>query len=426
MKLPPEFVERMQKRLGLEAEAFFEALEQPPSTSVRLHPQKGQGLFEEAQPVPWHPLGRVLRNRPSFETDPLWHAGAYYVQEAAGMSLRAFLPERRPLRIIDLSAAPGGKATLILGEIQNNGGLLIANDPHPSRRLALQENLERWGIPAYFITGRHPQYWARRYPEAFDVVVLDAPCSGEGLWRKEPRTILQWSPSLTRRMQRLQRNLLFAAKALVAPGGRLIYSTCTFAPEENEENLAYLFSGETTWRPVVWEAPPAVVCVSYRGQGIGYYFYPHRTLGEGFFISAWEKAGRPSYRIGRMKILPSPFPLPPEIQVFRGEKALYALTEAAFKLLPPRWEEERWTAFPLQEGSRPAHAAALLTGGNGLAFPHRALSQQEFIAYLRGESFEGKAPIEWVTAGGEGVGWLYKGKPSLPFTWQRFLGRHVS
>lgn len=415
----------MRERLGPQAESFFSALAEPPRTAVRLHPLKGDKLFPEAERIPWHPLGRLLSHRPLFEEDALWHAGAYYVQEASGMSVRAFLPEKRPLRIMDLSAAPGGKATLLLGELGLEGGLLIANDPDPQRRAALRENLERWGIPAYFITGRHPHYWAKVYPEAFDVVLLDAPCSGEGLWRKDPTAICQWSPRLIRRMQRLQRSLIFAAKALVAPGGRFIYSTCTFAPEENEENLSYAFAEDKAWEPILWESPPsAVQPVPYGNRGIGYYFYPHRGPGEGFFISAWEKKGSPQLRKGSWRSDKSPFPLPKGIISFQREKKTYALTEAAFRLLLPHWERETWEAFPLGSPTQPAHAAALLVLSDGLGFSEKALSDPaEFLAYLQGESFPFQAAIEWTTFAGRGIGWLYKGRPSLPFTWKRFL-RH--
>ncbi|MCX8112575.1 MAG: RsmB/NOP family class I SAM-dependent RNA methyltransferase [Bacteroidia bacterium] len=422
MSLPQAFVSRMQARLGSEAHDFFCALATPPKTAVRWHPQKGISRFVEARPVPWHPLGQVLEQRPPFEREPLWHAGAYYVQEASSMSLRAFLPEKRPLRIIDLSAAPGGKATLVLAELGLEGGLLIANDPDPARRIALQENLERWGIPAYFITGRHPRYWAERYPEAFDVVILDAPCSGEGLWRKDSTAMRQWSTQLVQRMRRLQRSLLFAAKALVAPDGRLIYSTCTFAPEENEENLAYLMQDESSWHPVLWSnAPPEVVSVSYGNKGVGYYFYPHRSVGEGFFISAWERSGQSVLETQSWKTTPAPYPLPKGIECFRQGKMYYALTPGALAMIPPRWEREKWEAFPLGERIRPAHAAALMVGGMTQAFPERPISSEAFERYLRGELFQAQAPVEWVTVEGLGVGWLYKGRPSLPFTWRRFL-----
>jgi 16S rRNA C967 or C1407 C5-methylase (RsmB/RsmF family) len=232
----------MRARLGPEWEAFQEALAKPPRTTIRLHPEKGKNLYPEASPVSWHPRGRVLAERPNFALEPAWHAGAYYVQEASSMSVRVFLPERRPLRVIDLSAAPGGKSTLLLDELGLTGGLLIANDPDSHRRAALAENLARWAIPAYLITGRDPAWWAEHYPSAFDAVLLDAPCSGEGLWRKTPSLSQTWRPEEVHFCSRRQRRLLSAAKTLVAPGGHLIYSTCTFAPEENEDNLSAFFA----------------------------------------------------------------------------------------------------------------------------------------------------------------------------------------
>lgn len=415
----------MQARLGAEWEAFAAALELPAPTSIRLHPEKGAGLFEEAAPIPWHPLGRRLGERPAFETEPLWHAGAYYVQEASGMSLRVFLPKRRPLRVIDLSAAPGGKATLLLGELGWEGGLLIANDPDPRRRLALKENLERWGIPAYLLTGRHPQWWAERYPELFDVVVLDAPCSGEGLWRRNPQAACYWRPETSARLQRLQRSLLRAAQILLAPGGVLVYATCTFAPAENEENIAWAFADASDWLPLRWPGclPSEVVAVA-AGPGEGYYFYPHRGPGEGFFLSAWQRMGKPSppkqFRPPLQRN--APFPLPSCLLVGARNGQKWGLTEAAAVLVPPTLWEEPWEAFPLWQHHKPTHAAALLSRPLSEAYPERPLQTQvEFIAYLRGETFSVQAPIEWVTYAGRGVGWLYKGKPSLPFTWRRFL-----
>ncbi|MCS6789657.1 MAG: RsmB/NOP family class I SAM-dependent RNA methyltransferase [Bacteroidia bacterium] len=420
-KLPPAFVVRMRVRLGAEFSAFLEVLQAPPATTIRLHPLKGAFLFSESLRVPWCEWGRILPERPAFEEEPFWHAGAYYVQEASGMSLEVFLPKKRPLRIIDLSAAPGGKSTLILGALGMEGGLLIANDPHPVRRQALKENLERWGMPSYFITGRHPAYWAQRYPEQFDVVVLDAPCSGEGLWRKNPAACSQWNPALPRRMQRMQRALLYAALRLVTPGGRLIYSTCTFAPEENEENLAAVLPNQG-WQPIRWESPPPEVrVVTYEGGGEGYYFYPHLGPGEGFFISAWERPATSFRRtIGQLPRASPPYRLPEGILAVRHKETLYALTECAHHLLPPNWENEVSEGLPLLHYSRPAHAAALMIGGMSRAFPQRELQPDEFIAYLRGQAFSPKDSIEWVTYQGLGVGWLYKGQPSLPLIWRRF------
>lgn len=412
----------MRARLGPQWEAFQEALAQPPRTAIRLHPEKGKDLYPGAMPVAWHPRGRVLSERPNFALEPAWHAGAYYVQEASSMSVRVFLPQRRPLRVIDLSAAPGGKSTLLLDELGLTGGLLIANDPDSHRRAALAENLERWGIPAYLITGRDPAWWAEHYPGTFDVVLLDAPCSGEGLWRKAPSLSQTWRPEDVRFCSRRQRRLLSAAKTLVTPGGHLIYSTCTFAPEENEDNLAAFFADDPQWLPLRWaDHPPEVVEISCAGSGWGYYFYPHRTIGEGFFLSAWQKKPVPARRAApKRKASPAlrfvkrpPLPLEGPLVFFQQGETIATLTESAYNLLLP--DLERIEAFPLWRYHKPSHAAALLPVLVGEELPAYELSEEEFHRYLRRE------PVERVSSDAYGravragfpIGWLYKGRPSL-------------
>lgn len=419
---PESFAERMRARLGPQWEAFQEALAQPPRTAIRLHPEKGKDLYPGAMPVAWHPRGRVLSERPNFALEPAWHAGAYYVQEASSMSVRVFLPQRRPLRVIDLSAAPGGKSTLLLDELGLTGGLLIANDPDSHRRAALAENLERWGIPAYLITGRDPAWWAEHYPGTFDVVLLDAPCSGEGLWRKAPSLSQTWRPEDVRFCSRRQRRLLSAAKTLVTPGGHLIYSTCTFAPEENEDNLAAFFADDPQWLPLRWaDHPPEVVEISCAGSGWGYYFYPHRTIGEGFFLSAWQKKPVPARRAApKRKASPAlrfvkrpPLPLEGPLVFFQQGETIATLTESAYNLLLP--DLERIEAFPLWRYHKPSHAAALLPVLVGEELPAYELSEEEFHRYLRRE------PVERVSSDAYGravragfpIGWLYKGRPSL-------------
>jgi len=421
VKLPEAFSERMRLRLGAEWEAFVQALSQSPRTTIRLHPEKGRGLYPEALPVPWHPRGRVLTERPDFAREAPWHAGAYYVQEASSMSIRVFLPERRPLRIIDLSAAPGGKSTLLLDEIGLTGGLLIANDPDSRRRAALAENLARWAIPAYLITGRDPAWWAERYPHSFDVVLLDAPCSGEGLWRKNPSLAQTWHPEEVHFCSRRQRRLLAAAQKLVAPGGHLIYSTCTFAPEENEDNLAALFAHDPAWKPLRWEnPPPEIIEISYAPRGWGYYFYPHRTIGEGFFLSAWQKEptptspNKPKPPPTLRPIKPPPLPLHGPFLFFQQGETIMTLTEAAYQLLPPHLPKIE--AFPIWQYHKPSHAAALLPFLQENSVPNYELNETEFQAYLRRQPISTglSEPYVRVLRLGFPIGWLYKGRPSLP------------
>ncbi len=412
----------MRARLGPQWEAFQEALAKPPRTTIRLHPEKGKDLYPEAMPVAWHPRGRVLSERPNFALEPAWHAGAYYVQEASSMSVRVFLPERRPLRVIDLSAAPGGKSTILLDELGLTGGLLIANDPDAHRRAALAENLERWGTPAYLITGRDPAWWAEHYPSTFDAVLLDAPCSGEGLWRKTPSLSQTWRPEEVRFCSRRQRRLLAAAKTLVAPGGHLIYSTCTFAPEENEDNLAAFFAEDPEWLPLHWaDHPPEVVEISYAGSGWGYYFYPHRTIGEGFFLSAWQKKPVSARRAApKRKASPAlrfvkrpPLPLEGPLVFFQQGETIATLTESAYNLLLPGLEKVE--AFPLWRYHKPSHAAALLSALVGEELPTYELSPEEFYQYLRRQPVERASSHAYGRAvrAGFPIGWLYKGRPSL-------------
>ena len=419
---PEAFAERMRARLGPQWEAFQKALAKPPRTTIRLHPEKGKDLYPEAMPVAWHPRGRVLSERPNFALEPAWHAGAYYVQEASSMSVRVFLPERRPLRVIDLSAAPGGKSTLLLDELGLTGGLLIANDPDAHRRAALAENLERWGTPAYLITGRDPAWWAEHYPGTFDAVLLDAPCSGEGLWRKTPSLSQTWRPEEVRFCSRRQRRLLAAAKTLVAPGGHLIYSTCTFAPEENEDNLAAFFAEDPEWLPLHWaDHPPEVVEISYASSGWGYYFYPHRTIGEGFFLSAWQKKPVSARRAApKRKASPAlrfvkrpPLPLEGPLVFFQQGETIATLTESAYNLLLPGLEKVE--AFPLWRYHKPSHAAALLSALVGEELPTYELSPEEFYQYLRRQPVERASSHAYGRAvrAGFPIGWLYKGRPSL-------------
>lgn len=415
MNLPLAFVERMRRRLGATYEAFEAALRQSPPTTVRLHPIKGKGWYEEAPRIPWYPEGRILSERPDFSREVGWHAGAYYVQEASSMSVRAFLPPKRPLRVLDLSAAPGGKSTLILAELGLTGGLLIANDPDSTRRKALSENLERWGIPAYLVTGRDPAWWAEHYPEAFDVVLLDAPCSGEGLWRKEPRLVATWKPQLVTFCSRRSRRLLAYAQKLVAPGGRLIYATCTFAPEENEDNLAAFFREGPDWRPVSWPGAP-VEPVLYSGGGLGYYFYPHQGVGEGFFISAWERVrGRPATpkRTSILVSTAAPLPLEGPLISYKNGQTVSVLTQAAFEALLPGLSH--YEGFPLWRYHKPTHAAALLVGlaSSELAC-YELPDQTAFLAFLSRKLFPLDVPYAWVHYRGLGIGWLYRGRPSLP------------
>ena len=288
MPLPESFLSRMQNRLGAEFPAFLQAMHEPPPVSLRLHPFKKGSRFQQNERVPWHPEGRYLPERPSFTLDPAFQAGAYYVQEASSMflfeALRQTVDLNKNLRVLDLCAAPGGKSTLLLSAI-SSGSFLLANEVIHSRIPALRANLEKWGYPNVMVSNHDP---ADFQPLAgfFDVVVVDAPCSGEGLFRKDESAAGEWSENNAELCAARQRRILAEARQLVRPGGVLIYSTCTFNVFENENNVNWLLD-EGGFEEIRLQTDPAYGIVEARP---GYQFFPHRLKGEGFFIACLRKS----------------------------------------------------------------------------------------------------------------------------------------
>ena len=253
---PSEFINGLRESLGLErAERVLEALASDPPVSVRVNPFK-QFLPDlrahfgplAAEPVEWAPEeGLYLWERPSFTLDPWFHAGAYYVQEASSMYVGALFDQAAAalggtdgLRVLDLCAAPGGKTTQLL----SHGGrrsLLVANEIVPSRATILAENVARWGVPGAVVTSSDPSAFTplRGF---FDVVVVDAPCSGEGMFRKDAKAVEEWSPDAVRLCAARQRRILSAVWPALAEGGFLVYSTCTFNRQEDEDNAGGIAS----------------------------------------------------------------------------------------------------------------------------------------------------------------------------------------
>ncbi len=356
--LPSEFVRRIQQQLGPEADALLQALEGAPEVSVRLHPQKGRpdDLPSHAEPVPWAAgEGFYLPERPAFVFDPLWHAGAYYVQEPSSMFIPYLLAtEEGPLRILDLSAAPGGKSTHLLSYVQGRGGFVVANEPDAKRFTALAENIGRWGIGQVVVTRGWPEAWAEAGIQ-FDVVVVDAPCSGEGMFRKSPAVRSEWSPRRVIACSRTQRHILRAALRLVRPHGLLIYSTCTFAPDENAEQVRWLYAESGIrlrphYRPVPPEWGIAVESVNTPGgEHPLYLFYPHRARGEGFAVTAFRvegpRAGRPARRTPFRRVAcPEEWPVPAGWSCYADGTDIRAVPDALVPWLEQMPRLRRFTA----------------------------------------------------------------------------------
>lgn len=272
---------------------YLEAFNEEAPVSIRINPRK-VAFHTPRNKVLWCPEGYYLSGRPQFTFDPLFHAGCYYVQEAASMFvthiLRQFVKE--PVTMLDMCAAPGGKSTAAISVLPE-GSTLVSNEPIPTRAQILLENITKWGWPNCTVTNNYPRDF-RKAKAHFDVILCDVPCSGEGMFRKDPQTIGEWSQQNVEKCWRLQREIVADAWECLNLGGLLIYSTCTFNIKENEENVRWMLSEfddaeileiptEAEWHITgsLLEGFDAPVCR----------FIPGITKGEGLFICALRKNG---------------------------------------------------------------------------------------------------------------------------------------
>lgn len=285
--LPQEFLIRMESQLGEEYPAFLQSLERPRAVALRFNPLKGEALqlpfVQEA--VPWEPYGYYYdpQSRPGLH--PYHEAGVYYLQEASAMAPVALLDPRPGERVCDLCSAPGGKATQIAGRLMGKG-FLLCNEVNSKRAKILSRNVERMGISNALVTNEHPQRLAEKYRELFDKVLIDAPCSGEGMFRKEEAAVTDWSQETVQMCARRQGEILHSGAQLVRPGGRLVYSTCTFAPEENEQAIAGFLQSHPEFEVEHVDAPWFT-----KGEDGTFRLWPHKLLGEGHFAAVLRKKG---------------------------------------------------------------------------------------------------------------------------------------
>ena len=285
--LPEAFLNRMKNQLGEEYPAFLQSLERPRAVALRLNPLKGElpRLPFMGDPVPWEPMGCYYdpESRPGLH--PYHEAGVYYLQEASAMAPVALLDPQPGERICDLCAAPGGKTTQIAGRMAGEG-FLLCNEINPKRAKILSRNIERMGVANALVTNEHPEKLAQRLQGYFDRVLIDAPCSGEGMFRKEEAAVTDWSPETVEMCARRQAEILHSGGELVRPGGRLVYSTCTFAPEEDELAVAAFLESHPEFEPEYVDAPWFDA-----GENASYRMWPHKLLGEGHFAAVLRKKG---------------------------------------------------------------------------------------------------------------------------------------
>ena len=285
--LPKEFLERMEAQLGPEYPEYLASLELPRAVALRFDPLKCRELPQldfVRNNVPWEPMGYYydIEARPGLH--PYHEAGVYYLQEASAMSAVALLDPQPGERVCDLCAAPGGKTTQIAARMEGKG-FLLCNEYSPKRAKILSRNIERMGVAHALVTNETVQRLAQRYAGGFDRVLIDAPCSGEGMFRKEEAAVTDWSVDTVRMCADRQAEILDHGSRLVRPGGRLVYSTCTFAPEEDEEAVENFLATHPEFSLEAVDAP------WFESKAPGMYrLWPHKLRGEGHFAAVMRRA----------------------------------------------------------------------------------------------------------------------------------------
>jgi 16S rRNA C967 or C1407 C5-methylase (RsmB/RsmF family)/NOL1/NOP2/fmu family ribosome biogenesis protein len=425
MFFPEVFQKRMQATLGEEWTAFESVHEQPSLTSIRLNPKKQ--LTSSTSKIPWTEFGHYLKERPSFTLDPLLHAGAYYVQEASSMFLEQVVKQsvdlNQPLKVLDLCAAPGGKSTHLLS-LLNDQSLLISNEVIRSRASILSENIQKWGNTNVVVTNNDPSDF-QKLQGFFDLMVVDAPCSGEGLFRKDPDAMKEWSEDNVALCAQRQQRILADVWPALKQNGILIYCTCTYNKKENEENLSWLMS-EKKAESIKLKVESGWGIEEIESNGIfGYRFYPHKVKGEGFFISVIRKKEETHLVSIRTK---NHLPPPPKKIIERLNDWLlhpheFILLDDLIVALPEKFTTEiNWLAHQLNVVTKgtaiatvkhekliPEHALALSTELNHKNFTSIELDLPMALAYLRKEAIligEGEKGFALVTYQGQSLGWV--------------------
>ena len=301
--LPEEFLTRMEQLLGEEYPDFLQSYDRPRAQALRFNPLKGEiGEFLKKapftlRPVAWESNGFYYGALDTPGKHPYHEAGVYYIQEPSAMAPAAYLGARPGERILDLCAAPGGKSTQIAAAMRGRG-ILISNEIHPARAKILSENIERMGITNGIVTNESPQTLAERFDNWFDRIMVDAPCSGEGMFRKNEDACHEWSKENVEICARRQAEILECAAGMLKPGGTMVYSTCTFAPEEDEETIRCFLRRHTDFALCETKKYPGMsqgradwISEAASGMEETIRLFPHKLEGEGHFLAVLKKGG---------------------------------------------------------------------------------------------------------------------------------------
>ena len=411
--IPDDFRTKIKAEIGTEmANKVLAALSEEPESSVRLNSHKPYDgmLYPDMEPVGWCASGYYLQARPSFTQNPLLHAGIFYVQDASSMiyeSIAATLSDGKPVKVCDLCAAPGGKTTAILNALPA-GSVMLANEFSASRANILKENLSKYGYPEIIVTNSPTERLAPM-KGWFDIVAVDAPCSGEGMMRKDETARTQWSEGLVRQCANLQKEILSNAIEMIAPGGYLIYSTCTFNTTEDEDNAGWIAS-EFGLIPVdTGLAGHNGIQKQVKGDVPCLRFMPGFTRGEGLFVAVFKKPDNNddsrSYRKATKKgkdkneVKEKKAPdimnkakswINGEYKILNHDGHLLALTQATENLLDAIPKGVKIIAAGIEIGEIkgkdliPSHKLAMSVAMNH-PFPETELTQKDALRYLAKE-----------------------------------------
>lgn len=453
MQLPKDFIDKYTYLLGEEAEAFFATYNQPKASGLRVNPLKGSTdtfLAKQPfqlQPVPFCETGFYYEEAEQPGKHPLHAAGAYYIQEPSAMFVGEVLSPEPGDIVLDLCAAPGGKSTHLAGRLQGDG-LLLANEIHPVRVKALAENVERLGVRNCIVTNETPAKLAARLSGFFDKILVDAPCSGEGMFRKDPDAISYWSLEHVENCAKQQREILHHAYAMLKEGGTLVYSTCTFAPEENEQIIEWLLAeypdmelipiakehglapGRTEWSRKETDMTSAVR------------LWPQLLKGEGHFVAKLRKHGPSSSKVKPVAstvtkqqfkeyeaFAKQTLSKPAAGILFTFGMQLYAVPESS-----PSFDKLKVIRAGLHLGEfkknrfEPNHALALALQPDDVQHVISLESEQEeWKAYMRGETLQTGGSHGWsvVTIDGYTLGWGKETQGILKNAYPKGLRRHI-
>ncbi len=423
------------KILDKEFDTFEHSFDNEVVTTIRINPSKYKDN-PSLEPVVYCNTGYIVPQRPIFTIDPFIHSGVYYVQESSSMFLEQVIKqmELKPgIKVLDLCASPGGKSTH-LASLLDSRSLLVSNDVIRARSQILSENLKKWGNPNVIVTNNDPRDF-QRLPQFFDVVVVDAPCSGEGLFRRDSNAVLEWSPDKAQLCAQRQQRILADVWSTLKEGGILIYCTCTFNPAENEDNIQWLSEfSEVEPVPLKIEDHWGIT-ITRAGEFPCYRFYPHKVTGEGFFITVVRKTDKQT-QIQHRKTKDNPliatkseiemsktFLINEGLDILRFEDSLLAFPSDHVAELIQIKNNLRILHAGVKIGEikqkdlLPAHELSLSLILNRSAFPEIELNIDQALNFLKRDD---------ISPSSDNKGWNLVTYRSIPLGWVKNLGNRYN